>query len=43
VHDFSEPGGKVKTEVQDCLKAVLNTAQDGMALIDAAGTVIAIN
>jgi PAS domain S-box-containing protein/putative nucleotidyltransferase with HDIG domain len=43
VHDFSEPGGKVKTELQDCLKAVLNTAQDGMALIDAAGTVIAIN
>lgn len=43
VHDFSEPGGKVRTEVQDCLKAVLNTAQDGMALIDAAGTVIAIN
>ena len=43
VRDFSEPGGEVKTEVQDCLKAVLDTARDGMALIDAGGTVIAIN
>jgi PAS domain S-box-containing protein/putative nucleotidyltransferase with HDIG domain len=33
----------VKTEVQDCLKAVLDTARDGMALIDTGGTVIAIN
>ena len=43
VQDFSGPGGEVKTEVQDCLKAVLDTAQDGMALIDATGTVIAMN
>lgn len=43
VRDFSELGGEVKTEVQDCLKAVLDTARDGMALIDAGGTVIAIN
>jgi len=43
VRDFSELGGAVKTEVQDCLKAVLDTARDGMALIDTGGTVIAIN
>jgi PAS domain S-box-containing protein/putative nucleotidyltransferase with HDIG domain len=43
VRDFSELGGEVKTEVQDCLRAVLDTARDGMALIDAGGTVIAIN
>ena len=43
VRDFSELGGEVKTEVQDCLKAVLDTARDGMALIDTGGTVIAIN
>jgi PAS domain S-box-containing protein/putative nucleotidyltransferase with HDIG domain len=43
VRDFSEVGGEVKTEVQDCLQAVLDTARDGMALIDAGGTVIAIN
>jgi PAS domain S-box-containing protein/putative nucleotidyltransferase with HDIG domain len=43
VRDFSELGGDVKTELQDCLKAVLDTARDGMALIDAGGTVIAIN
>jgi PAS domain S-box-containing protein/putative nucleotidyltransferase with HDIG domain len=43
VRDFSELGGEVKTEVQDCLKAVLDTARDGMALIDSGGTVIAIN
>jgi PAS domain S-box-containing protein/putative nucleotidyltransferase with HDIG domain len=43
VRDFSELGGEVKSEVQDCLRAVLDTARDGMALIDAGGTVIAIN
>jgi PAS domain S-box-containing protein/putative nucleotidyltransferase with HDIG domain len=43
VRDFSELGGEVKSEVQDCLKAVLDTAMDGMALIDAGGSVIAVN
>jgi PAS domain S-box-containing protein/putative nucleotidyltransferase with HDIG domain len=43
VRDFSGPGEQVKTEVQDCLRAVLDSAQDGMALIDATGTVIAVN
>jgi len=43
VRDFSEVGGEVMTEVQDCLKAVLDTARDGMVLIDAGGTVIAMN
>jgi len=41
--DFTAPGGEVLAEVDDCLKAVLNTARDGMALIDAAGSVIAVN
>ena len=43
VRDFSELGGEVKGEVQDCLKAVLDSARDGMALIDANGSVIAVN
>lgn len=43
VRDFSASGGEVKAEVHDCLKAVLNTARDGMALIDAGGSVIAVN
>ncbi len=41
--DFTAPGGEVLAEVDGCLKAVLNTARDGMALIDAAGSVIAVN
>jgi PAS domain S-box-containing protein/putative nucleotidyltransferase with HDIG domain len=43
LRDFSAPGGEAKTEVHDCLKAVLDTARDSMALIDAGGSVIAIN
>lgn len=44
LRDFSAAGGEVdQAEVHDCLKAVLNTARDGLALIDSGGRVIAVN
>ncbi|MDM8000769.1 MAG: PAS domain S-box protein [Dehalococcoidia bacterium] len=43
VRSLSTPGTDVKAEVQDCLRAVLDTAQDGMLLIDTSGTVVAVN
>jgi len=43
VHDISVAGGVERLDARDCLRAVLDAARDGMTLMDASGTVVAIN
>lgn len=43
VRDISVAGSVERFDAQDCLRAVLDAARDGMTLIDARGNVVAIN
>jgi len=43
VRDISATGGVERLDARDCLRAVLDAARDGMTLMDANGTVVAIN
>lgn len=43
VRESPEVSGEAKTEALDCLRAVLDTANDGMMLFDTGGDLLAVN